>query len=82
MLQFLRSLLQNLKRDRGIREGEVDLIAGGPPCQGYSGIGHRRSYAVDKKELPSNHLYKDMALIVRRVRPRMFLFRKCEGLVG
>ena len=34
----------------------LDLVAGGPPCQGFSGIGHRRSYSVDKADLPSNHL--------------------------
>src|SRR5690606_24086704 len=33
----------------------LDILAGGPPCQGYSGIGIRRSYAVDRKEIPSNH---------------------------
>src|SRR5690349_9728384 len=31
---------------------DIDLVAGGPPCQGYSGIGHRRSYAVEKSEIP------------------------------
>ena len=29
--------------------GEVDLVAGGPPCQGFSGIGHRRSHSVEKR---------------------------------
>ena len=38
------------------------LIVGGPPCQGYSGIGHRRSYDVNKKELPSNFSIKDKEL--------------------
>ena len=32
-----------------IKNNELALIAGGPPCQGYSGIGHRRSYNVQKK---------------------------------
>ena len=59
----------------------LDIIAGGPPCQGYSGIGIRRSYAVDKKELPSNRLYVRMANIIRRVRPRIFLFENVRGLL-
>ena len=29
------------------------MVVGGPPCQGYSGIGHRRSYKVDKEKIPS-----------------------------
>ncbi len=59
----------------------LDVLAGGPPCQGYSGIGIRRSYAVDKKELPSNRLYVRMANIIRRIRPRIFLFENVRGLL-
>lgn len=74
--------LQNLfKSEFGIAHGEIDLIVGGPPCQGFSGIGHRRSYAVDKKVLPSNHLYKDMAKIVGHLRPRAFVFENVRGLL-
>lgn len=72
--------LQTLWRARGIPE--IDLIAGGPPCQGYSGIGHRRSYAVEKAQIPSNHLFKEMARIVARLRPRMFLFENVKGLLS
>lgn len=60
----------------------LDLLAGGPPCQGYSGIGHRRSYSVDKKDLPSNQLYAQMAEIIRRLRPRIFLFENVRGLLN
>ena len=59
----------------------LDVLAGGPPCQGYSGIGIRRSYAVDKKDLPSNQLYQRMASVIRRVRPRVFLFENVRGLL-
>ena len=27
---------------------EVDLVAGGPPCQGYSAIGIRRTHKAEK----------------------------------
>lgn len=60
----------------------LDIIAGGPPCQGFSGIGHRRSYAVDKKDLPSNQLYARMAEIIRDLRPRVFLFENVRGLLN
>ncbi|WP_461344303.1 DNA cytosine methyltransferase [Brevundimonas sp. GN22] len=62
-------------------KGDLDLLAGGPPCQGYSGIGHRRSYAVDKKDLPSNQLYGRMTKIIRRLRPRIFLFENVRGIL-
>lgn len=61
--------------------GNLDLIAGGPPCQGYSGIGHRRSYAVDRKDLPSNQLFGRMIEIIRRLRPRIFLFENVRGIL-
>ena len=60
----------------------LDVLAGGPPCQGYSGIGIRRSYVVDRKAIPSNHLYGRMAEIIRRLRPRIFLFENVRGLLN
>lgn len=60
----------------------LDLIAGGPPCQGYSGIGHRRSYAVEKVDIPSNRLYARMAATIAHLRPRIFLFENVRGLLN
>jgi len=60
----------------------LDVLTGGPPCQGFSGIGIRRSYAVDRKEIPSNHLFGRMAKVVSRLRPRIFLFENVRGLLN
>jgi DNA (cytosine-5)-methyltransferase 1 len=65
----------------GTANSDLDLLVGGPPCQGYSGIGHRRSYAVDKKDLPSNQLYGRMSKIIQRLRPRIFLFENVRGIL-
>lgn len=78
---YLDRLQRSFKSEFGIEHGEIDLIVGGPPCQGFSRIGHRRSYAVDKKALPSNHLYKSMARIIARLRPRAFVFENVRGLL-
>lgn len=59
----------------------VDLVCGGPPCQGYSGIGHRRTFKVDRREVPSNHLYLDMIEVIRGFQPRAFLFENVRGLM-
>ena len=61
---------------------EIDIVAGGPPCQGYSGIGHRRSYKVEKEKIPSNFLFKEMARVVGKLRPRIFLFENVKGLLS
>jgi DNA (cytosine-5)-methyltransferase 1 len=79
---YVKKLNQRLHSEFGIKKGEVDLLAGGPPCQGFSGIGHRRSYSVEKEQLPSNHLFQDMAVLVHRIRPRAFLFENVRGLLN
>lgn len=66
---------------RDFRNHSVDLVVGGPPCQGFSGIGIRRSYSVDKKQLPSNHLFQDMAFFVHKIKPKIFLFENVRGLL-
>ncbi|MCY4462317.1 MAG: DNA cytosine methyltransferase [Albidovulum sp.] len=60
----------------------LDVLAGGPPCQGFSGIGIRRSYPVDRKEIPSNRLFSRMAQVIKRLRPRIFLFENVRGLLN
>lgn len=79
---YVTALKKRLKDTYQIEQGELDLLVGGPPCQGFSGIGHRRSYSVDKAQLPSNHLFQDMAELVRRLQPRSFLFENVRGLLN
>lgn len=79
--EALNKLASNLKKDFGINSGDLDLVVGGPPCQGYSGIGHRRSYSVDRKDVPSNYLYKEMVKVIRKVKPKAFMFENVGGLM-
>lgn len=52
----------------------IDLVFGGPPCQGYSQIGTRR---LDDER---NELYKEYARIVKTLRPRVFLMENVPNL--
>jgi len=81
--QLLSELIYSFKSDYllDIKNGDLDLLVGGPPCQGFSGLGHRRSYSVNKKQLPSNHLYQDMAFVISKLRPKIFLFENVKGLL-
>jgi DNA (cytosine-5)-methyltransferase 1 len=75
--------LKNLKKEfikHGVDPDQIDLLVGGPPCQGYSGIGHRRLHAVDKLDIPANKLYKDMAKVIEFFKPKAFLFENVKGL--
>jgi DNA (cytosine-5)-methyltransferase 1 len=77
------NLLPKTVADLSERYGEIDLVVGGPPCQGYSGIGHRRTFTgIDKQDIPSNHLYREMAKFVAATRPRAFLFENVKGLLS
>jgi len=56
-------------------ESNVDLICGGPPCQGFSMAGHRLS------DDPRNQLFKDFIEITARIRPKIVVFENVEGLL-
>lgn len=77
---FLSGIKKDFKRD--YTKNSVDLIVGGPPCQGFSGMGIRRSYSVEKHQLPSNHLFQDMAYVIHKIRPKAFVFENVEGLLS
>lgn len=72
-------LMQHHWANKGI--DDVDVICGGPPCQGFSGIGHRRTFKLDKEDIPSNHLFLEMVRIIKFVRPKVFLFENVRGLL-
>jgi DNA (cytosine-5)-methyltransferase 1 len=80
----IKKMSDALKREfnLSVEQGDLDLLVGGPPCQGFSGIGHRRSYSVDKEQLPSNHLFQDMAWVVNKLKPKIFLFENVKGLLS
>ncbi|MFC1901033.1 DNA cytosine methyltransferase [Chloroflexota bacterium] len=75
----LRNLLQEWHNND---IDDIDLICGGPPCQGYSGIGIRRTFKLEKHEIPSNHLFNEMVRIITFIRPKVFLFENVRGLLN
>lgn len=82
-MNSLKTHLVDLELIREEQHGtSLDLICGGPPCQGFSGIGHRRSYAVEKKDIPSNQLFEKMADVIEFFRPKVFLFENVKGLLS
>jgi DNA (cytosine-5)-methyltransferase 1 len=55
-------------------DGEIDLIAGGPPCQGFSLIGRR---LVDDKR---NQLVFHFFRLVSELKPRYFVMENVPGM--
>jgi DNA (cytosine-5)-methyltransferase 1 len=60
--------------DAAAWDGELDLIAGGPPCQGFSLIGRR---LVDDRR---NRLVFHFFRLVSELRPRYFVMENVPGM--
>lgn len=75
----LTELATHLRQTAG---GDIDFVTGGPPCQGFSRIGHRRTFKLEKEAIPSNHLYKEMAAAIEALQPKTFIFENVQGLVS
>lgn len=54
----------------------VDVVAGGPPCQGFSQV-RNHSRLIDD---PKNSLYREFVSVVDRLRPRAFVMENVPGL--
>ena len=56
--------------------GKVDLLAGGPPCQGFSHAGRRRP------DDPRNKLFEAYLELVKILRPRLVLLENVRGFTS
>ncbi|WP_062568685.1 DNA cytosine methyltransferase [Pseudoalteromonas arabiensis] len=58
-----------------LKEGELDFLIGGPPCQGFSTAGTR--FWDD----PRNHLLKSYINALKIMKPKWFMMENVEGLL-
>jgi len=65
----------HIESQGGSWSGEVDCVAGGPSCQGFSAIGGR------DPDDPRNSLVLEFARIVAEVQPRCFVLENVPGLL-
>jgi len=56
---------------------ELDVVCGGPPCQGFS-IANRQPLIND----PRNRLYKDYLIVLSILRPKFFLIENVRGMAN
>jgi len=58
-----------------LKSKNVDIVIGGPPCQGFSYAGKRM---IDD---PRNFLFKEFVEIVSKIKPRVVLLENVEGIL-
>lgn len=61
----------------GIKKGDLDVLVGGPPCQGFSSI---RPFRSSNDDDPRNSLFEEYASFVNYFRPRVFVLENVVGL--
>jgi DNA (cytosine-5)-methyltransferase 1 len=60
-----------------LQKGELDVLVGGPPCQGFS-INAPERFLRD----PRNKLFKDYVRFLEEFEPKTFLFENVPGLLS
>lgn len=60
-----------------IKQGEIDVIAGGPPCQGFS-MANRKRIEQDERNL----LFLEFVRAVKVFRPKCFLIENVVGMTA
>ena len=69
IIQFIRKYKPELRKLRG----KIDLVVGGPPCQGFSMAGRRKE--GDKR----NNLFEAYLEFIGLVRPKTLIFENVKG---
>lgn len=69
----INEVLKNYSRQLESMKGTVDLVAGGPPCQGFSMAGKR------VKDDIRNQLVFSYIKFIKLVQPKMVLFENVKG---
>lgn len=55
--------------------GQVELLAGGPPCQGFSTFGRRKAHD------PRNQIFRQYLNVVELLQPKMVLMENVRGIL-
>lgn len=74
---------ENLQRI--INDKEIDLVVGGPPCQGFSVFGKRRfvnTQGYNPQDDPRNSLVYEYIRIVEILKPKFFFMENVKGFMN
>ena len=69
---MLDQLTLNLKKEFEIKNGELALVVGGPPCQGFSIFGKNHTYLLNSKGKIDYNLLNDF--LIKFGKQKFFIF--------
>lgn len=75
---FIQEDIRQISIDRikeTVGNKKIDVIIGGPPCQGFSNMGNKNSSD------PRNYLFENYVSIVKIFQPKCFLFENVKGML-
>lgn len=78
---FIEDDLRNISSDfiRDTISQEVDIVVGGPPCQGFSLANKNRNKVKDD---PRNELFYEFVRVVTDFQPKAFVMENVRGLLS
>ena len=89
------NIVEKFKRQTSLTPDDVDVIIGGPPCQGFSNIGRVKIASLVKNGQRSgrssdarfiddrrNHLYKSFIKFVNWFKPKAIVMENVHGMVN
>lgn len=71
----INAVIDNI--EKASRYKNVDVVVGGPPCQGFSMANRQR--IIDD---PRNHLYKSYIRVIKILSPKFFVMENVRGMLG
>jgi len=63
-------------KELGIKKSEIDVVVGGPPCQGFSLAGRRNIGD------PRNQLFKEFIKVIDKIEPKVLIMENVKGLLS
>jgi DNA (cytosine-5)-methyltransferase 1 len=69
----INSVIKNYPNELKSLRGKIDMVAGGPPCQGFSTAGKRNENDL------RNKLIKSYIKFIRQVQPKVIFFENVKG---
>ncbi len=87
--------VNDLKKELGITSHEIDVVIGGPPCQGFSTIGRVKIASLARNgtwklnnhhprfiDDPRNELYKEFVRMVDGLKPKIVVMENVPGMMS